>query len=58
MRAATSSRNATFWPDTAVSEGSLTRVVSLARAALAGRRAGPEIIRTHPRRGYQIAGHR
>jgi len=44
-----------LWPGTAVTEGSLTRVVSLARAALGGRGAGPEIIRTHPRRGYQIA---
>ncbi len=43
-----------LWPGTAVTEGSLTRVVSLARAALAGGGAG-EIIRTRHRRGYQIA---
>ncbi len=44
-----------LWPGTAVTEGSLTRVVSLARAALGARGAGSEIIRTRHRRGYQIA---
>lgn len=41
------------WPGTAVGEGSLTRAVSLARAAL-GEPPGGEIIRTVRGRGYRI----
>lgn len=40
-----------LWPDAEVTEGSLQRTVSLARAALA---AGGEVIRTYPRRGYRF----
>jgi DNA-binding winged helix-turn-helix (wHTH) protein len=40
------------WPDAAVTEGSLQRSISLARAALG--RAGVEVIRTFPRRGYRF----
>jgi pimeloyl-ACP methyl ester carboxylesterase/DNA-binding winged helix-turn-helix (wHTH) protein len=40
-----------LWPDAEVTEGSLQRTVSLARAAL---EHGGEIIRTYPRRGYRF----
>jgi pimeloyl-ACP methyl ester carboxylesterase/DNA-binding winged helix-turn-helix (wHTH) protein len=40
-----------LWPDAEVTEGSLQRTVSLARAALA---EGGEVIRTYPRRGYRF----
>lgn len=41
-----------IWPTTRVSESSLTRAISLARAAL---REAPEAIRTLPRYGYRFA---
>jgi pimeloyl-ACP methyl ester carboxylesterase/DNA-binding winged helix-turn-helix (wHTH) protein len=40
-----------LWPDAEVTEGSLQRTVSLARAALAH---GGEVIRTYARRGYRF----
>ncbi len=43
---------AAVWRDAAVTEGSLQRTMSLARAALS--RAGAEVIRTFPRRGYRF----
>jgi len=43
-----------LWPDAVVTEGSLTRVASLARAALRDGGAEPKVIRTRYRRGYQI----
>jgi predicted ATPase len=42
------------WPDTATSEGSLTRAVSFARAALGEGQSDAEIIRTVRGRGYSI----
>ena len=42
------------WPDTATSEGSLTRAVSFARAALGEGQTDAEIIRTVRGRGYTI----
>jgi len=41
-----------LWPDSVVSEGSLQRNISLVRAALD--RAGTDLIRTYPRRGYRF----
>lgn len=41
-----------LWPDTVVTDGSLQRTVSLARAALKGKK--DEHIRTFPRRGYRF----
>ncbi len=43
---------AAVWRDAVVTEGSLQRTISLARAALS--RAGVEVIRTFPRRGYRF----
>jgi pimeloyl-ACP methyl ester carboxylesterase len=44
----------TLWPDTAVTESSIQRAVSLARSALGAR--GPELIQTFPRQGYRFVG--
>jgi DNA-binding winged helix-turn-helix (wHTH) protein/tetratricopeptide (TPR) repeat protein len=44
-----------LWPDTATSDSSLTRLVSLTRAALGDRDRRQPIIRTLYGRGYQIA---
>lgn len=43
-----------LWPDTVVSEGSLQRVASTARAALG--EDGRELIRTYPGHGYRWVG--
>lgn len=43
-----------LWPDTAVTESSIQRAVSLARSALGER--GPELIQTFPRQGYRFVG--
>ncbi len=45
-----------LWPDTAVTESSLTRAVSLARRAI-GDRGERARIRSHARRGYRFVGH-
>jgi len=42
------------WPDTAVTEGSLIRAVSLARRAIGDRGDPPSMIITVPRRGYRF----
>ena len=42
------------WPDAAVTEGSLVRAVSLARAAIGDRGQGPRAIVTVARRGYRF----
>jgi len=43
-----------LWPDAAVTEGSLARAVSLARAAIDDRGKGPHAIVTVARRGYRF----
>ena len=43
-----------LWPDTAVTENSLTRVVSLARLAIGEREGAMSAIRTLPRMGYRF----
>lgn len=43
-----------LWPDTAVTENSLTRVVSLARLAIGEREGATSAIRTLPRMGYRF----
>jgi pimeloyl-ACP methyl ester carboxylesterase len=43
-----------LWPDAVVTESSLQRAVSLARAALGER--GPALIQTYPRQGYRFVG--
>jgi len=43
-----------LWPDTAVTESSIQRAVSLARSALGER--GPALIQTFPRQGYRFVG--
>ncbi len=43
-----------LWPDTAVTENSLTRVVSLARLAIGEREGAASAIRTLPRMGYRF----
>lgn len=44
----------TLWPDTFVTESSIQRAVSLARAALG--ESGPALIQTYPRQGYRFVG--
>jgi pimeloyl-ACP methyl ester carboxylesterase len=43
-----------LWPDAIVTESSIQRAVSLARAALGAR--GAELIQTFPRQGYRFVG--
>jgi pimeloyl-ACP methyl ester carboxylesterase len=43
-----------LWPDTIVTESSIQRAVSLARAALGP--TGPGLIQTFPRQGYRFVG--
>ena len=43
-----------LWPDTAVSESSIQRAISLARSALGEH--GPELVQTFPRQGYRFVG--
>ena len=45
-----------LWPDVAVTENSLTRVVSLARLAIGDRDGATAVIRTLPRMGYRFEG--
>lgn len=45
-----------LWPDVAVTENSLTRVVSLARLAIGEREGKASVIRTLPRMGYRFEG--